>query len=125
MVRGPQPHQAVVDTWRQLREANGSVRIEDLVERSGHSHRYLVSRFTEQIGMTPKAAARVLRFEHTMNLLSKADASIADVATATGHYDQSHLTREFRAMTGCSPTELLGTRSTASAAQRSDLSKTG
>lgn len=119
MANGPQPHQAVADAWRQLRQTNGSVRIEDVVERSGHSHRYLVSRFTEQIGMTPKAAARVLRFEHSLRLL-QAGISIADVATATGHYDQSHLTREFRALAGCPPTELLGIAQV----RRSDLSKT-
>jgi AraC-like DNA-binding protein len=109
---GPRPHRAVAEAWRQLRETNGSVRIEDVVKRSGHSHRHLVARFTEQVGMSPKAAARVLRFEHSVRLLERADTSLADVAAATGHYDQSHLTREVRALAGCSPTELLGKKST-------------
>jgi AraC-like DNA-binding protein len=124
MAGGPQPNRAVADAWRQLRESNGSVRIDDVVERSGLSHRYLVSRFREQIGVTPKAAARVLRFEHSLRLLRQPGTSIADVAIATGYYDQSHLTREFRALAGCPPTELLGTTSVATEGRRSDLSKT-
>lgn len=122
MVGGPPPDRAVADAWHQLSESNGSVRIDEVVKRSGHSHRYLVSRFREQIGTTPKLAARVLRFEHSLRLLRQPGTSIADVATATGHYDQSHLAREFRALAGCPPTELVGT-SSAAEGHRSDLYK--
>jgi AraC-like DNA-binding protein len=109
--RGPQPAPAVAWAWQQLRAANGRIRIQHLVEQSGLSHRHLVAQFTEQIGLTPKAVARVLRFEHSLALLSRPATGLAQVAVAAGYYDQAHLNREFRALAGCSPAALRDSRS--------------
>jgi AraC-like DNA-binding protein len=123
---GPQPTAAVAWAWHRLRATNGSVRVEQLVKQSGCSHRHLVARFREEIGMTPKALARVLRFEHSLNLMRQTGASFADVATAAGYCDQAHFNRDFRALAGCSPSVLIGTRSATDllVVSRSDSSKT-
>lgn len=44
-------------------ECGGTLAIATLVEEIGWSQRHLAATFREQIGLTPKAAARVLRFE--------------------------------------------------------------
>ena len=64
--------------------------------------------------MTPKAFARVLRFEHSLTMMRKDGASLASVAEAAGYYDQSHLNRDFRVMAGASPRAFLRDRSTSS-----------
>jgi AraC-like DNA-binding protein len=117
MARGPQPTPAVAWVWKQLCATHGSTRIDQLVHSTGLSHRHLAARFREEVGMTPKAFARVLRFKHSLTLLRQDCGSLASVAEAAGYYDQSHLNRDFRVMAGASPRAFLRDRST--------LSKTG
>jgi AraC-like DNA-binding protein len=90
--------------WRRLVASGGSVGVEPLAEQVGWSRRYLARRFADEFGLSPKAAARVVRFERACALLRAGRGSLADVAHACGYYDQPHLNRDFRALAGCSPT---------------------
>lgn len=63
----------------------------------------LWSRFRSQIGLTPKRAARLVRFDHAAHLLAAGNAA-AQVAAASGYVDQAHLHREVKAFTGVTPT---------------------
>jgi len=55
--------------------------------------------------MSPKAAAMVLRFERSRRLLERsARPGLAEVAAACGYDDQAHLSRDWRALAGCTPT---------------------
>ena len=56
----------------------------------------------EQIGLGPKAAARVLRLQRARRLLASGRGQ-AETAAMCGFYDQAHLSGEFKAMTGCTP----------------------
>ena len=94
----------------QIRWWNGSgtgckpqVRISDLVARSGWSQRHVISRFRDQIGVKPKMAASVIRFERAATALSSRQFSPAELAVAYGYADQSHLTREFVRFAGDTP----------------------
>ena len=120
MVSGPQPTPAVAWAWRELHSTHGAARIDQLVQRSGVSHRHLAARFREQVGMAPKEFARVLRFERSLTLLRRGGTSLAAVAAAAGYYDQAHLHRDFRAMAADSPRMYLNNWPAA----RSGLSKT-
>ena len=95
--------------WRQLLRTGGTARIADLAAETGWSGRHLTGRFRTEIGLTPKAAARVIRFDRARHLLiSKAADSeyrLADLAAACGYFDQAHLAREFRALAGCPPSQ--------------------
>jgi AraC-like DNA-binding protein len=119
MARGPQPTPAVAWVWQQLSATHGSTRIDQLVRTAGVSHRHLTARFREEVGMTPKAFARVLRFQRSLALLRQDGASLASVAEAAGYYDQSHLNRDFRVMAGASPRAFLRDRSSLSKTTRS------
>ena len=63
--------------WRQLLQAGGTARISDLAAETGWSGRHLTSRFRAEIGLTPKAAARVVRFDRARRLLIR-QASAAE-----------------------------------------------
>ncbi|GIF17572.1 AraC-like DNA-binding protein [Actinoplanes tereljensis] len=69
----------------------------------GWSPRYLTDRFRAEIGLRPKEAARVARFDRARRAIGPG-TRLADVAAAHGFADQSHLVREFRALAGCTPT---------------------
>ena len=97
--------------WRQLLQTGGTARISDLAAETGWSGRHLTSRFRAEIGLTPKAAARVIRFDRARHLLIRQASEkssgyrLADLAAACGYFDQAHLAREFRALAGCPPSQ--------------------
>ena len=101
--------------WRELLASGGTLRITDLAAGTGWSGRHLTSRFRTEIGLTPKAAARVIRFDRARHLLTRQAATaaadggyrLADLAVACGYFDQAHLAREFRSLAGCPPSQWL------------------
>ncbi|MFD0412807.1 helix-turn-helix domain-containing protein [Streptomyces sp. NPDC127108] len=108
--RGPEPAPEVGHAWRLLSRSGGAVPIARITAEVGWSHSYLVRRFTQQIGLTPKTAARVLRFHRAMGLLASTEGDLNDVAATCGFYDQAHLNREFRALADITPGEMAAAR---------------
>ncbi|MBK3626711.1 helix-turn-helix transcriptional regulator [Streptomyces sp. MBT49] len=101
--------QRVVRAWSLLVRTTGAIPVPRLAEEVGWSVRQLESRFREQIGLGPKAAARVLRLQRARRFLAEG-RSVADTAALCGFYDQAHLSGEFKAMTGCTPREFAQAR---------------
>ncbi|MEV7968356.1 helix-turn-helix domain-containing protein [Sphaerisporangium sp. NPDC088356] len=98
----------ITRAWGLLLASGGRVPIAGLAREVGWSSRHLYARFTAEIGLTPKAAARVIRFDRTRHeLRRRAVPGLADLAAESGYYDQAHLAREFRGLAGCSPTQWL------------------
>jgi AraC-like DNA-binding protein len=99
--------------WRRLLAAEGRCPVSRLAAETGWSERHLRGLFRDETGLTPKAAARVIRFDRTRRLLASQAASgrpwpaLADVAAERGYYDQAHLAREFRHLAGCPPSAWL------------------
>ena len=89
----------------QLAASHGQARVEALMDETGWSRRHVTERFRRQLGLSPKAYARLLRFEHATSLLSRpaTPCTLAQVAVEAGYYDQSHLTRDFVALAGLTP----------------------
>lgn len=100
-----EPDDLVAWMWGQVEASGGRVRVRDLVDRSGWSHRHVTTRFTEQIGITPKAALGVVRFANACTDLGR--LPLAEVATRHGYADQSHLTREVVRYAGEPPAALI------------------
>ncbi|WP_345578205.1 helix-turn-helix domain-containing protein [Nonomuraea rosea] len=94
-----------------LAALSGTARVQEAARLLGCSRRRLSGRISAELGVTPKEYQRLLRFEATRGrLVAGARAgtvSLAAVAAASGFADQAHLTREWRAMAGCTPTEWL------------------
>jgi AraC-like DNA-binding protein len=120
----------IAEAWRLLVRSGGQIRAAELADHVGWSPRYLQQRLRTETGLTPKAAARVTRFDRARRILQRQAASgtasvpgsaaaaggaaptsasggavvtLADVAAGCGYYDQAHLAREFRALAGCPP----------------------
>ena len=69
----PGPRPEVARAWRELLAAGGQATVPDLAAETGWSERHLRSQFLAEIGLTPKAAARVIRFDRARRRL-QADA---------------------------------------------------
>jgi AraC-like DNA-binding protein len=98
--------------WQRLLDTGGTITVSTLAEETGWSARHLRAKFAAEIGLTPKAAARVVRFDRTRRLLQRRAASgrpldLAALAARCGYYDQAHMDGEFRALAGSAPTTWL------------------
>jgi AraC-like DNA-binding protein len=93
--------------WDLLLRSGGAISVSALAEDVGWSQRRLCGRFSTELGLSPKAAARVVRFDRARRLCGAGQGSLADLAARAGYFDQAHLAREFRAFAGCSPSQWL------------------
>ncbi|MBG0857503.1 helix-turn-helix transcriptional regulator [Streptomyces spinoverrucosus] len=105
--RAPSTTPEVAAAWDHIVARRGRVRVDDLAASCGWSRKRLWSRFTAQIGLTPKRAAMLVRFDHAARALC-AGENAAGVALACGYVDQAHLHRDVLAFAGCTPGALAG-----------------
>ena len=106
------PHPMVAAAWSRLHETAGAVRIDALAAELGFTRRHLTTTFHEQVGLAPKAVARLLRFSRVRERLARAPGRWADIAYESGYCDQAHLNRDFRQLAGTTPTDFLASLST-------------
>lgn len=100
----------VLHALERLHATGGTVDVRALAAEVGWSRKHLAARFHEQVGLPPKALARVLRFRRALRLLAGPGAPRSEVALRCGYYDQAHFNRDFRAFTGTTPGAWLRSR---------------
>jgi AraC-like DNA-binding protein len=102
---GPRPSPEVAWAWRRLVTSGGTVAIRQVAADVGWSHKHLITKFKREVGLPPKTAARLVRFERLMERLDEhLPPRWEQVAVDGGYADQAHLIREFREFTGTTPT---------------------
>lgn len=103
----PSPDRAV--NWAIARlDADPAARIDALARDIGWSRKHFAQRFRAAAGVTPRAYARLRRFERLMHCLTCGTRPHwADLAAAHGFADQPHMAREVRDISGLTPTVLL------------------
>lgn len=79
------------------------LRAGDLAEAAGCSVAVLERRMKRVFGTTATQYVLRTRVERAAELLTTTDTPVAEVATATGFYDQADLTRRFARLTGETP----------------------
>jgi AraC-like DNA-binding protein len=99
---GPSVDPEIARAWERIVGHGGRVRIDGLAAELGWSRRRFWSRFRSQIGLSPKPAARLVRFDHAVHNLV-AGRSPAQVAAEAGYADQSHLHRDVLTFAGATP----------------------
>lgn len=105
------PHPMVAEAWDMLYGTAGRSTVADLCAATGRSRRHLTARFHEQVGLPPKAMARIIRFRAALDLVGAPEPpALADIALRCGYYDQAHLNRDFADLAGCTPTVLRAER---------------
>ncbi|OYD60937.1 AraC family transcriptional regulator [Rhodococcus sp. OK302] len=102
--RGRDVDPVLACAWQQLLGSGGNLSMSALHDQTGWSRRRLADRFRQQVGLTPKAMGRLVRFHRAVNLLHQpGHRSLSAIALTCGYYDQAHLNREFRELAGCPP----------------------
>jgi AraC-like DNA-binding protein len=103
---GPRPSPEVGWAWERLVTTRGAVPIGQIANEVGWSHRHLIARFRQQVGLRPKTAARLVRFNGVLRRLDERQPlTWGKIAADAGYADQAHLVRDFRQFTGTTPAE--------------------
>ncbi|MGW4094118.1 helix-turn-helix domain-containing protein [Nocardia sp. NPDC004718] len=75
-----------------------------IAESVGWSHKHLITKFTQQVGLSPKTAARIIRFDRVRSLLRQnPHPPLHQIAADCGYADHSHLDRDFRSFSSFTP----------------------
>ncbi|MGW7102494.1 helix-turn-helix domain-containing protein [Streptomyces sp. NPDC054838] len=104
---GPPVDPEVAWAWRRIVASRGLVRVDGLAAEAGWSRKRLWSRFRSQLGLPPKRAVKLVRFDHAAHRLVAGEGA-ARVAADAGYADQSHLHRDVMAFTGATPATVAG-----------------
>jgi transcriptional regulator GlxA family with amidase domain len=75
----------------------------EMAKAAGMSSRAFERAFVREYGLPPQQYLKRLRIQTACRLLVDTRESIAAIAQRCGFADQSHLTREFRRVTGSTP----------------------
>lgn len=95
----------VAYVWQQLHLRQGRSDIHALAAETGWSRQRLWCRFRTQVGLSPKHAARLVRFDHAARLLAVGTPP-AEAAARAGYSDQPHLNREVRSIMDTTPVDV-------------------
>ena len=80
--------------------------ITDIASELGVSHGHLDRQFTEQVGLSPRTLARILRVRRLLDYIDVYESvAWANMAAQLGWFDQAHLIRDFKRHTGVTPAE--------------------
>ena len=91
---------------RYIRETfRGPLNVADLAKRTGLSSRQLERKFHSILGVSPQEFLIKTRVLAACHALRHSTASLADIATDCGFYDQSSFTEHFRRHVGQTPRE--------------------
>jgi len=82
--------------------------VADIAAELGVTHGHLDRQFTDQVGLSPRTLARILRMRRLLDSINVHGAvSWADKASELGWSDQAHLIRDFKRHTGVTPSEYI------------------
>lgn len=103
-----QPNPAVMFSARKVYNQSGIQPISEISNQIGYSRRRLSDLFRETVGTSPKLYSRIQRFQQALKLIRKGSKpDLSQIAHLSGYYDQAHFNRDFRALSGITPTEYL------------------
>ncbi|QEU97212.1 AraC family transcriptional regulator [Streptomyces kanamyceticus] len=97
---------AVAWAWKRIVASGGLVRIDHLATELGWSRKRLWSRFHAAVGLPPKSAAKLVRFDRAVHRMLGGGGA-AQVAADSGYFDQSHLHRDVMTFTGSTPSAVV------------------
>jgi AraC-like DNA-binding protein len=93
---------------RYLFQCHGAVKIPSLGRQGALSLRQFERLFRAEVGMAPKAFARIARFQAAMDAkLASPTRTWLDIAHSFGYFDQMHMVHDFEQLGRNTPTQVL------------------
>ncbi len=92
----------------RINQAKGIIEINDLASETFLSRKQFERTFAEFIGTSPKQFLNIVRFQNAIFEKSKnAELSLTEVAHKCGYFDQAHMIKDFKTLSGITPKNYL------------------
>jgi AraC-like DNA-binding protein len=102
--RLPEARRSVADDLvSEIDASKGTIALADLQKKYTISTRKMERLFLEQVGLSAKRYARLVRFRHVFQLLQKSEWTKTEAAYLAGYFDQAHFNKEFKEFSGEDP----------------------
>lgn len=99
----------VKTTIDTLLESNGNTSIISILKKDASQRRQLERKFSKQIGISPKQLGKLIRLQSALKMmLHENGENLTQIAYENAYYDQAHFIKDFKAFTGITPKEFLG-----------------
>lgn len=89
------------------KSAQENLSVETLAREIGLSETSLFRLFKNHIGQNPKSFLKTLRFRMALDKMLHKQSTFTEIAYLNQYYDQAHLIKDFRALSGHSPKQLI------------------
>jgi AraC-like DNA-binding protein len=91
---------------QEIIKSKGDVTISHLLKRTGISQRYFDTLFRESVGINPKPFCNIVKLNHFISYKNdNPEKRMIECCYESNFFDQSHLIRLFKSVTGRSPKE--------------------
>jgi len=97
----------IEEAVRRIARTKGATDLAAMARDLGLSTRQLERRFHAAVGLPPKLFCRIERFNNVFRTLGQGSGAWADTAIDCGYYDQAHLIRDCKSLSGTTPAVLL------------------
>jgi AraC-like DNA-binding protein len=88
-----------------IEQAQGQLLLADVASRVCLGQRHFERKFKSTVGISPKTFSKIVKFKNALrNLKTHPHESLFSIAIDCGYYDQTHLIKDFKALTGDVPT---------------------
>lgn len=84
-----------------IEKSRGHVNVSEIVNRTGYSHRYVNYVFKDNVGVSIKKYASIVRLQESLVCLVNDDSDL--IYEELGYYDQAHFIKEFKKFTSVTP----------------------
>ncbi|MBK8424630.1 MAG: helix-turn-helix transcriptional regulator [Lewinellaceae bacterium] len=107
----PDIHPGAAFSVQKILENPAQVTVDELVRRTGWSHKHLIAVFDKYVGVSPKEFVRITRFQQVVATIgSQASVDWMQLLHSCGYYDQAHFIKDFKRFSGLSPEHYLSAR---------------
>jgi len=96
------------ETMWEIFKNNGTVSMNDLVDKTPLSNRHFRRKFKEIVGISPKYFCKVIQLNSVFQAIKSGEAEkLHALALDNGYYDQAHFINDFNKLIGESPVNFL------------------
>lgn len=96
----------VIYALKEIVQQPDQISIGRLNQKIGYSQKHFISMFKRQVGITPKAYLKIMRFQKAINEIEQSgNIDWALLSADCGFYDQAHFINDFKEFSGFTPEE--------------------